>query len=116
MNLTDKQMEILKEISKVPGRCGEWGVEDGKLFFQVNGFSKSGTVKLIQHEDYFKAIARYGEKTTIRRFEALIDLAYDWYVSYLSRGPFSQPSEFWKDDLIELGLIKEKNVTVYETV
>ena len=79
----------------------------------VQGFSKSGTIKLLysyDHED-ITALARYDETQTINDYDDLVSYAFTWYRNSYDRG-YELP-EMWVDDFLRLGYIKTEVVTKY---
>lgn len=81
----------------------------GNLIYEVHGFSKSGTVDLwLQKPNLVMAESRYQEFTDIHSFKDLSGLAWDWYLRYKDREPFTNPDSYWVPVWLEEGRIKKQ--------
>lgn len=92
--------------------------ENGDLQFELQGFYKSGSVKIYADSNYIYALARYNEITELNYtnpFDSLVNLNYEWWQKSKSRYEgWSQPNSDWLPYLIEKGLVTEKTITTYE--
>ena len=108
---------VLTNVAKVPGRCDTWGFKEPYgFYYQVNGFSKSGSVKLYEQDKKVLCEARYNEIYEITCFDDLVRVAFEWFENYRDRDVFSEPSELWVEDFVRLGLVKKSQKTVYEVI
>lgn len=112
MNPLIKEL-VIRKISVKPVFYGE----DFTIAYEVDGFYKSGTVKLVENPDgTFVAHARYNETTTI---DTLLDLAclnHNWWCNSRDRFEgWKNPDSAWIETLKEFNLIKEeiKTITTY---
>lgn len=91
--------------------------KEEKMYFQLEGFYKSGTVDLhVDDNGELIAESRYNKKEVITSFDDMVALNYDWWSSSKDRADFWQtPNEKWLPYLIEMGYVKVevKTVTKY---
>ncbi|PLS19000.1 hypothetical protein CVD28_00945 [Bacillus sp. M6-12] len=93
-------------------------VELRKNGFVIEGFYKSGQVRLEPKEDgTFIAHSRYDQKDDIESFDDLVHLNHEWwgYSKDRSEG-WKKPEEKWAVEMVRLGLVKrrEEKVVHYE--
>lgn len=116
----DKQLEkLIRELlEKGFTISGVSLSEHGDLEFELQGFYKSGSIKLYNNSNYIYALARYNEHTELsitNPFDSLVNLNYEWWEKSKSRYEgWSQPDSKWLPYFIEKGLVKEKTIKVYE--
>lgn len=68
-------------------------LQDGwnHLSYEFNGFSKSGTGRLVIYDNTIQCHTRYGRIDIIENFEDFCRVAFDWYNAYREREPFGSP-------------------------
>ena len=93
-------------------------LKTGELAYELQGFYKSGDVKLFEREDFIYALARYEELTQLSEsnpFDSLVELNYEWWQKSKSRWVgWETPEEKWLVYFLEKGLVKEKILRIYE--
>lgn len=91
--------------------------EEDRIEYIVDGFYKSGTIKLIDEgdgndENFLTAIARYDERTTISSVRDLVKLNYDWWQSSRDRfDGWKDPNIMWIPLLLDYSFIQ--TITTY---
>lgn len=88
-----------------------------KKEYILEGFYKSGTVKLIETDDKLTAIARYNEETNIESLYDIVQLNYEWWISSKERfDGWKNPDQLWIPLLIKYNFIKHviKTIEYYE--
>lgn len=74
--------------------------------FEIDGFYKSGTIRVSKTPDGWRAYARYEQVTDIEDVEDLVALNYNWWQGYkLAYEGWSQPDSRWVGLLEEYGFI-----------
>lgn len=90
-------------------------LETGELAYELQGFYKSGDIKLFERNGSLFAMARYDELTELSEnepFDSLISLNYQWWQSSKDRwGGWKNPEEKWLKYFLEKGLVKESTQT-----
>lgn len=82
---------------------------DDEFCYEIDGFYKSGSVKLYVLDGDIKAMARYNEVTDITCFEDLVTLNYQWWDYSKDRYEgWATPHPAWEPYLLELGLITKE--------
>lgn len=111
--MSPKFQEILR---KCADKAYNWlELSNKKIGFQINGFSKSGTATLWEEDDgKIVCQTRYDQIDYIEEYDDIVRVAFDWYSSYSDRDGYSEPSSYWVDDFLRLGLIKTETKTVYK--
>lgn len=92
----------------------EFPVAIRKDGFIIEGFYKSGTVRLEPKEDgTFTAHSRYDQEDTIESFDDLVYLNHEWWSYSKGRSEgWLKPDEKWAKEMVRLGLVKRKEETV----
>jgi hypothetical protein len=81
----------------------------------LNGFYKSGEVRLIETDGKLIAHARYNEQTAIEKLSDLVALNYDWWLNSRDRfDGWKSPESIWIPLLEKYGFIKSVTVTKTE--
>ena len=84
-----------------------------KTEFVLDGFYKSGEIRLIEKEEKLYAHARYNEVTEINSLFDLVNLNYDWWKYSEDRfDGWINPDPTWLPLLLEFGLVKEETKTI----
>lgn len=118
--MSDNFEKLIRELLEKGFSITEVSIlETGELAYGLDGFYKSGSVKLYENRNCICALARYNEVTNLddyeNHFDALVDLNYRWWKSSKERfDGWSSPDPKWLPYLLEKGLIKQKTITVYE--
>ena len=88
-----------------------------KKEYMLEGFYKSGIVKLIEEDDKLIAISRYNERTNVESLFDIVLLNYEWWVSSKERYEgWENPDNMWIPLLLKFNLIKHvvKTIEYYE--
>lgn len=117
----NKLEKLIRELLE-KGFCfsGVYLLETGEIAYELQGFYKSGTIKLYQDDNYIYALARYNEITELSAtnpFDSLVDLNYEWWQKSKNKwSGWEKPEQIWTKYLLEKGLIKEEKhtITTYE--
>ena len=95
--MTEKFKDIL---IKCKDKTYYWGLlDDGTIYYEVSGFSKSGTVKLYETDQGIYVLARYNELDEIETYDDLLGIAFSWYSRYHDREPFTDIPPKWKEEV-----------------
>lgn len=107
--------DIIVEIVKagIPVSV-EWDrVNNYGICYLVDGFYKSGNVKLVETEGQLIARSRYGQIDHIETFRSIVFLNYQWWLDSRDRfDGWKRPDSRWLPLLIQEGLIEEKTETI----
>jgi len=110
--LTDILKNLLERNITVELRFDK---ETNQFAFKALGFYKSGSVVLSIQSDVIIAFTRYNQEDEIHSWEDLVRLNFDWWVKSKERyDSWNNPQESFREDMIELGLIKKVNRVSYE--
>jgi hypothetical protein len=92
--------------------------ENGRISFEIDGFYKSGTIKVYQDsEDSWTAHDRYGRVYTVDSFQELVGINFSWWQSSKERSSaWEQPDPRWIKALERFGYIKPVTRVTYEPV
>ena len=78
--------ETLKTLLKHGVEVSLFLADDGSIGYELFGFYKSGSVRLVQESDNsWVAHARYNETTDIHSLKSLIILNESWYIRSANR-------------------------------
>lgn len=113
MNILDIVTECAKR--QIPVSI-EYKESLGGLYFVIGGFSKSGDAYLTIKNDKILCLTRYDRTREIETFSDLSDEAWWWYVAYMDRSPFNNPSQHWVNTWIEEGVLKKEVKEVFTIV
>ena len=115
MNKLEKLIrELLEKGFYFSGVCL---LKTGELAYELQGFYKSGDVKLFQKDGSIFALTRYDELTELSEepFHSLISLNYNWWQRSKNRwNGWENPEEKWLKYFLEQGLVKE-NIQIVKT-
>lgn len=76
------------------------------LFYNIDGFYKSGTILLCENEHgELMAHCRYGEKVAINSFHDLLELNLSW-LKKSCQTTWGKPDDLWVNHLLNAGLIE----------
>lgn len=111
--LSQEQYNIIEELLKneIPVKM-RW--EEGRICYELEGFSKSGFVMLVpvnSKEDpnlLFVCKQRYNKESDIVDLRDIVFVNYCWWLDYKDREPFQNPDPIWLPLLIQFGFIKEE--------
>ena len=106
MKLEDLVKEILQNKILI---VGVGLTENDKFYYDVAGFSKSGTAKIYQYKDYIRCETRYNTIDDIYSFEDLAKVAMRWNQGYCDRNPFDWDSN-WLPVFEKFGWVETKIV------
>ncbi len=110
--MTDKFKAILE---KCADKTSGWKFIDGRVAYGVDGFSKSGNVHLFETDTgEIKCLARYDECDEIHTYDDLVYIAWNWFLRYKERDVFANPSHYWLNDFLRLGLIEKVTKEEYQ--
>lgn len=121
MNLQDFAA-LYRKLNSVQGRVESLEVnEEGHLSeIVLNGFSKSGTLKVTRTQTGITTTARYNEvrqcddveydSNVENAFDFILHQALVWYRSGIERGFGASP--LWIEDWVAAGLLEKKTETV----
>lgn len=101
---------IKKTLSNgIPVVGVEYDKENDSLVYEIDGFSKSGTAKVLNKGGKIICETRYNQVDEIEDFDVLVDVAYEWNKNYCDREPFGWDSRWLR--LFEInGLVKVEKV------
>ncbi len=100
---------IIKELieSGISVR-GEFDVETDKKYFIIDGFYKSGTVKLTESETGFILESRYNSTDDIKCVCDIVKWNYYWWKASKDRcESWKSPDAKWMPLLLKYGFIEE---------
>lgn len=91
-----------------------WDDERDERYYQVYGFSKSGSVNIVpnRNQEEIEVHARYNEVSVIEDFKGLAEIAFDWYKRYRDTEPFTYPDSQWQEIFERFGWIKAETVSI----
>jgi hypothetical protein len=109
-----KMNEIIEELLKKGiNTILEYDKGTNKNVYYLDGFYKSGTVKLMEECDGLYALQRYGDRDKIESFRDLVHLNFVWWNRSKEHfDGWAKPDPKWLPFLIEEGFIEEKVETV----
>lgn len=89
-------------------------IEDSCLVYEIEGFYKSGIIKLTENNDgSLTAHCRYDEKREIESYTDLLELNYDWWQRSRNRyDGWKAPQYGWDKLLIEAGMVQVKEEVI----
>ena len=74
----------------------EYSKTSKQIEYIVDGFYKSGTIKLIENEDELTAVARYDEQSEIDSLYDLVSLNHEWWIRSKDRfDGWKEPDLSW---------------------
>jgi hypothetical protein len=86
--------------------------EDSELVYHLNGFYKSGSIRLQYKGGSIIATSRYDEETILDEdnpFRSLVFLNYQWWQKSKDRfDGWESPDSKWLPYFLNYGLVKEK--------
>lgn len=85
-------------------------------FFRIHIGSKTGGGDLYEDSEGGIVIeTRYQKKNVVEFFDDIAFVAFDWYLNYKNREPFTQPDSQWVSIFEQKGWIKKIVKTEYIT-
>jgi hypothetical protein len=107
--------KIIEEIIKKRFEVKiNYDIINERLEYTLEGFYKSGDIKLYEEDGQLIALARYNEKTEINSFSDVVHLNYYWWNYSKDRDDFwNSPGYNWLPFLLEEGLVT-KDIQVIE--
>lgn len=114
---------LYQRLKQVSGRVETVEVDSNGLLESItlNGFAKSGTLKVTRTDRGIMTHARYdetnhysaeGEGSVQQAYDRIVSDAYSWYSRGLDRG-FTEPAEVWLADFIAAGYVEEVKTVSY---
>lgn len=95
----------------------KYAPQNASYYYEIEGFYKSGSVKLYKNLDKWECTARYDEVTIVENFDDLVYINYDWwYKSRNSLEGWQEPHTYWKQHLIDKKLITVETHTRFEYI
>ena len=109
--------ELIKETlsNGIPVVGVEYDKACDSLVYEVSGFSKSGTAKLLCRDGKIICETRYNQVDEIEDFDDLVAVAYEWNKNYCDREPFGWDMH-WLPLFEKNGLVELKHVEVTKVV
>lgn len=115
---------LYKRLKSVEGRVETVEVDDNGLLESItlNGFAKSGTLKVTRTDRGIMTFGRYDESNHFRAegdtavddaFDSIVDQAHLWYNRGLDRG-FSEPAQVWLQEFLARGFVEEVKSVSYK--
>lgn len=83
--------------------------EEGGMFFEFDGFSKSGTAKLYMKNHEIICETRYNTIDIIENFKDFAYVAYTWQRNYMDRIPFNGWDKHWLPIFRKYGWVEDDN-------
>jgi hypothetical protein len=111
----EKMLDILKEISKyIINIEMQYDENYDRCEYLIDGFYKSGTVRLYKHENTILVESRYQQIDEIEDIEDLVRLNYRWWINSRDRyDGWKNPDSRWIPLLEKYNLIqREVNMVV----
>lgn len=87
---------------------------ENKPEFTIHIGSKTGTGKFYEVNEIILLETRYNRISEIQSYDDIGEEAYDWYLNYKDREPFTQPDSAWADYFVKRGWLKKTTKTFYE--
>lgn len=97
-------------------------LESGQIYYEIDGFYKSGNVKIYESDSKFFALGRYDSVTFLATlshpedaFSSLTHLNFEWWSSSKTRyDGWSSPDKSWIPSLEKFGyIIDGKKYEIY---